>query len=423
MCVSAYGQHTQSSYSIIGIGETNYGSLTPNQSMGGAGLAYNSRYYINTLNPALLGQNDNAVFHIGGSLDFRNYTSTEGSYQSGTGGFRDFGASLPILPGRWNVGLGFNAFSASNYAFRLEDPNGPEGTTEVVEVFGRGGLDEFYISNALTFGNFSFGAKAGLLLGTINKQSSAFLEGGTNTAFGRTVIIERGSYSDFQFQLGAAYKLKLSETNFLNFGAVWNTEANINGKLLRLLDQQGSSGNIFSRDTLSYTDTMGDLLNDDTNTDPVFIKLPQRVGFGVTYEKYQTFNLSVDYYSQDWSSYRDIFGNASPNLGKSWRLAVGGEIIPNSENPGILGLISYRFGIHSERTPYLINGQTVNDFGISFGTSLPLGAIWGLSTVNIGATIGRRGNTENGLTRENYVKLNFGFSVQDVTWFTRQKFN
>jgi hypothetical protein len=77
----------------------------------------------------------------------------------------------------------------------------------------------------------------------------------------------------------------------------------------------------------------------------------------------------------------------------------------------------------NSQTPYLIREQAVKDIGITFGVSLPLSAYWGVSSVNLGLTYGQRGSIGNGLIQENYVKIDFGFSIQDITWFTRNKYN
>jgi hypothetical protein len=71
----------------------------------------------------------------------------------------------------------------------------------------------------------------------------------------------------------------------------------------------------------------------------------------------------------------------------------------------------------------LVNSEVINDFAINFGMSIPLNAFWGVSNVIMGATIGSRGNVTNGRIRENYFKINLGFSLQDQTWFARQKYN
>lgn len=415
--VSVSAQYSQSSYSIFGIGEVNYGSLAQNSAMAGVGVSYNSRYYVNTLNPALFGMNENAVFHIGGSLDFRKYSNELSNHQSSTGGFKDFVVSLPIKMRKWNLGIGLVPYSVVSYAYET-NTEGPNGTREITALSGTGGLDEAFVTNGFRVGDLYLGAKIGFIFGTIQKVSSSFLDGNTGTAFGNTVITERENFSDIYFQLGAVYKMNLTESSFLNIGATYINETKVNGKTVTYLDLQSNNGDRFSRDTL------------DQRPDPKipgdkkpFITLPGRVSLGISYEKYQRFNIGVDITTQDWTKYRDFDLEAVTNFDRTYRIAVGGEIIPNSDKSGFFGLNSFRFGMYYEKTPYLIREEAVNDFGITFGTSFPLSAYWGLSSVNLGVTYGQRGDVGNGMIKENYFKLDFGFSVQDVTWFTRSKFN
>ena len=64
-CGQVSAQHTQSSYSVIGVGEVNWGGYTQNASMGGLGVSYNSRFFLNNINPALMSTNLESVFQLG----------------------------------------------------------------------------------------------------------------------------------------------------------------------------------------------------------------------------------------------------------------------------------------------------------------------------------------------------------------------
>jgi len=71
------------------------------------------------------------------------------------------------------------------------------------------------------------------------------------------------------------------------------------------------------------------------------------------------------------------------------------------------------------QTPYYINQTTINDFGISFGTSLPVNQ---LSLLNLGFKVGSRGTLDKGLIRENYVNFTLGLSLNDNSWFYKRVF-
>lgn len=412
-CLQLNAQHTQSGYSAIGIGEVNWGGYTQNASMGGLGVSYNTRYFLNNINPALMSSNFEAVFQLGMSIDSRNVTGNTGAgnetYSTTAGGFKDFGFVLPIKYGKWNMGFGLSPYTTINYGFTTRNENGPEGSTAVAEVMGRGGLDEVFWNNSLRLGNLQLGLKLSFLFGSFQTQDSFSLEGLTLTAFGNSLVEDRRSYSGVNATLGAAYKLPLKENKYLNLGAFFTPDTDVNSTTLRTLQNQSLSGQVFSSDTI--------VNNVETKT-----TLPGRLGFGISYEKSQALVVGIDFQTQDWTKYLDN-GEPQQSYGRAFRIAIGGEITPNFEDIKLSKRISYRFGVHYERTPYLVNNQDVNDIGINFGTSIPLSAFWGVSHVNLGVTFGRRGDITEGRIRENYFKINLGFSIQDLTWFSRGKFD
>lgn len=408
-CTTLKAQYTQSSYSAFGIGDVNWGGYSHNAGMGGFGISYSNRLFHNNLNPALTASNYEAIFQIGTSFDSRTYSNGNESYSSFTGGFKDFGFSLPIKYGKWNMALGLSPYTSVNYGIQQSSP-GPDNSTQLSQLKGKGGIDEAYMTHALRLGNFLVGLKTSYLFGSIERDTEYLLSGIQAVTFSNTVYNERRSFSDVTANIGLAYKMPLKERNFLNFGAFYNLEANVRSRNLTRFESQDINGNTFSSDTLKN--------NVDTE-----ISIPQRIGFGISYEKSQRFAFGIDVQTQAWSKYIGESGQTSPDFGDAFRIAVGGELLPNYEVSKAGARITYRFGLHYERTPYLVNSQEVNDFGINFGTSIPLNGFWGVSNLNLGATFGNRGNVTDGLIRENYLKLSVGFSLQDQTWFARQKYN
>jgi hypothetical protein len=79
----------------------------------------------------------------------------------------------------------------------------------------------------------------------------------------------------------------------------------------------------------------------------------------------------------------------------------------------------YRAGLRYANTGMIINNEAINDFGITFGTELPLRDI---SNLNLGFELGRRGTIDAGLIRENYFKINIGLSL-NAKWFQKRTIN
>lgn len=409
---SAKAQSDQSSYSVLGVGSLNWSGYAYNNAMGGLGVGYNTRYFFNDLNPATLGVNREAIFQLGTTVDVRTISNGTDSYRTVTGGFKEFGLSLPIIYGKWNVGLSINPYSSVSYGF-TQNLTGPGGGTTAVDVTGSGGIDQTNLSTSFKIGGLSLGLKGTYYFGTISSEEKFTLEGiGSN--FATTAVNERRSYGKFAFSGGLYYELDLGENDQINFGAYYNPAFDLSQTTLITFENETLSGNVTSADTILY--------DKDQN---LGIRIPERIGFGISYEKFRNLGIGLDVQFQNWSQYRNKENLAEAYYGNSYRIAVGAEYIPNIEQPTrLLNVTSFRFGVHYEKTPFLINNETVNDFGINFGVSIPLNSFWGLSHVTTGVTLGQRGNiSTTGLVRENYVKLNLGFTLQDITWFSKQRFN
>jgi hypothetical protein len=87
--------------------------------------------------------------------------------------------------------------------------------------------------------------------------------------------------------------------------------------------------------------------------------------------------------------------------------------------------MDYRVGVNYSKTNLNLRGNQLDAFGITFGLGFPLRSVairGSRSMVNIGCEIGRRGTTENGLIREDYVNIYFGISIYE-TWFFKRRYN
>lgn len=407
---TAMAQGDQSSYSALGVGSLNWSGFAQNEAMGGLGIGYNTKYFYNDLNPAVLGTNYEAVFQLGTTLDYRNITNGSDSYSTVSGGFKEFAMSAPLVYGKWNLGISLSPYTSVNYGF-TQVQTGPEGGDTNIDVTGRGGIDQANLVTSFKIGGLAIGLKGTYYFGVI-KTEDKFTLTDINSSFPTTKVSERRSFGKLAASVGLYYKLLVSSDERINIGAYYNPGFDLGQERLVTFENETVNGTVTSTDTLVYN-------KNET------LHIPERMGFGISYEKFRSLAIGVDVQFQNWESYKNLQGNPEPFYGSATRLAIGAEYIPNDDQPlKLINVTSFRFGLHYENTPFLINDEAVNDFGINFGVSVPLSSFWGLSHLNFGTTIGQRGNiSTTGLVRENYVKLNLGFSLQDITWFSKQRFN
>lgn len=71
-----------------------------------------------------------------------------------------------------------------------------------------------------------------------------------------------------------------------------------------------------------------------------------------------------------------------------------------------------------KKTGIVLNNESINDFGISFGSSLP---VKGFSNATIGFEWGKKGTISQNLVKENYFNVRIGLTLNDK-WFQKTKY-
>ena len=132
--------------------------------------------------------------------------------------------------------------------------------------------------------------------------------------------------------------------------------------------------------------------------------------------------MGAEYSFQQMGDFENTFlGLDNIDYGDANTYALGGYWIPDYRSlTGYFNRITYRAGLRYDMTGMTINNKEINNFGITFGLGLPLGADF--SNLNVGFELGRRGTTDANLIEESYFKVNIGLSLND-RWFQQRKIN
>jgi hypothetical protein len=274
---------------------------------------------------------------------------------------------------------------------------------------GDGGISEAYVNfGYLLAKNLSVGVHGSYLFGSSIRSNQLIIFDKSDVEVGRaSEYYERISVSDVALKLGAHYFFKTSEKTNLHLGAIYQKFGDVNGTAFAKLAPIGQASSL---------KTDGDLI---ANNEKGAIYLPNRYGFGLTYEKINKFVIGLEGQYQDFSQYRNFFGEPL-SLQAAQKVGLGFQIVPDfTDFDKLLNRSTYRMGLEYMRTPYFINETTINDIGINFGTSIPVNS---LSLMNMAMKVGRRGTANNGLIREAYVNFTLGFSLNDNSWFYKQVF-
>ncbi|MEP1096628.1 MAG: hypothetical protein ABJG78_16045 [Cyclobacteriaceae bacterium] len=395
--------HGQSIYSFQGLGTLQHQGMPNNVGMGELGIAAPTIWHVNTQNPANLIFNTFSTFQVGVQGDGREFTGDNVSGSDFDGGLRFMAYAFPIKPGKWSSSFGILPFSTVSYnTFTESTVDGDPTVTQFVDESGEGGLTNFYWANGFAINdNFRLGIRFNYRFGSINKKSQISIGGGdviTNTIS----FLDQTSYSDIDFSLGAGYRHLLTEKKVLNFGLTFSNASDLKGKNIQELTRLSGTGSTIETREIR-------------NTTQEF-ELPRTLGFGISFQNLNKFLIGIDFESQAWSNTSDGISDFQNQT----KFVLGGRWLPDHDNVNsYFKRATYRLGLNYTKLPYIVNNESINDFGINFGASLPVS---GFSSIDLAAKFGRLGATDNGLIKESYYQVVIGATIND-RWFIKRKYD
>jgi hypothetical protein len=425
--VGAQAQIGYSPYTSKGIGDLTSSGITHNRGMGGVGISNGSSIYYNNANPALLYRNSLSIFAIGMAGEYKEISTSEASQENVIGGLNYALIGLPLMVDKWTLGLGVMPYSTVNYKYSTEETVIGDSQARVEKDFiGSGGFNKFFVSNGFKINkNFSVGVTVGYLFGSIKDEVenrlftqrlvevNEIVNGDTITSIvpreqqnGGTLSTERLTIGNLYVTGGIAYRMLLTKTSALNLGLTYELGGENGARQYQ---------NIRS----SYVGENQDIANDTVNNTKGNIKLPSTFGIGLSYEKAYKWNVGIDLILRDWSNYANYQGD-NEGFENNYKIAAGAEFIPDvSSVNSYLKRMTYRAGLSQQKLPYKINNETINEFGINFGVSLP---VRNFSSFDLGFELGQRGTTDQNLIKEKYFQVYLGVTFNDK-WFLRRRFD
>ncbi|NMM46879.1 hypothetical protein [Marinigracilibium pacificum] len=401
---SLNAQVLNSPYTSYGVGEVMDNSLSHNQSMGGVGIGLPSFVHLNNVNPAWLPFNKLSTFEAAISGERRTIESSLGSTSPINGSVRYLTFGVPLKLNYWNLSVGLSPYSVVNYDFLATgDVPNEEGINLNRLSDGEGGIGKVFIAQGFQYKNVYLGIRFNYFFGATSRTSGQYV-GDSDTLISRYVIkiADRRNVSDFNFDFGVGYDLELDKNTFLNFGAVYTPETKVKTKYL----------STFRRETLTGTTVDADTILDTKGTQI----LPQQVGFGVGLRKlkagYNHWSVGFDATFDKWSAYnrndgQDILRNSS-------KFAIGGAFTPDATNiESYLKRITYRLGGFYKKTPYNLNNQGLDEFGMNLGFHLP---VKNASVINLVLGYGSRGSLSDNVLKEQYFSITIGATFNGKRW-------
>ncbi len=400
---------TNSPYSRYGLGEIRTRGYANTKALGGLSQGIRNGTWVNYLNPASYTAQDSMSFIFDFGLDggMVNYSSQEQNNLNPFANLNHLAIQLPV--GKWmGVSAGIQPYSNVGYNIKhIEMDPYLLSTIGPIKYYhkGTGGITQFYIGLAIEpLKNLSIGANMSYFMGALEHRR--IIDFPANKPYDGTEELNSFVVRDVAFSFGAQYSLYFGEEKEyrLVVGATLDNETSLKAKHIRYISSLGSSG-----DTILY--------NEDTQGANMLV--PSNYSGGFTFSYKNKFMVGADYSFQDWTKAKFFDGNSL--LAASNSLRVGVEYTPNRYDlKSYAKRMSYRAGYYNSNTSLKIANHHIKDYGITFGLGLPIRR--SNSTFNIALELGTKGTKQDGLVRENYGIINFGFTFYDF-WFIKQRIN
>lgn len=390
-------------YSTYGIGERFSDAFAGQQMMGGAGVSYSNGLFINNLNPALIARNRITTLEVGTLIQSKQLK--EGNLQQNVvGGNLNYLAMAFPINSRWTSSINYMPYSYLDYNNRRFNTIPGEVFSSLTEYKGSGGMNKVsFVNGFRVYKNLYAGVSASYLFGNLTREVSTQTLRGDGNDY-TLLFTDIDQQRNFLFKGGLAYRFKFSDKRYLNIGGSYDLPTRL--RTTRVSTQSTLLGEnpIAASDTLSYNSRGR-------------VSVPGGYRVGLTFENPYRLAVTADFAMQQWSNYRD-FNRNNQNMQDSYQISAGLEYTPNVVSSTYWNRIPYRFGLNFSQMPYSVRGQRIHEASVSIGMGLPLTKV-GLSDANLGLTVGQRGKEGTGIIKEQFFRINLGFTISDQ-WFYRQ---
>ena len=401
--VSFAQEGTASPYSYYGIGDVRFRGTAESRSMGGVFVEQDS-IHINLENPASFANLKLTTFALGGTYSTTKLKSDSKSESAKRTTLDYLAVGLPI--GKFGVGFGLIPYSSVGYKI---ESLATDGTGNNRRYDGTGGLNKVFFGVGYKIApNFSLGADVNYNFGKISTTGLEFM---TAVPVG-TRELNTADLSGVNFNFGAMFQTNLTKKIMLYSSLNYTLQNSLNSQNTRNI-----STVIFnSGAALSVVDLLAE------QNSQVTLKFPSKIAFsaGIGEAKKWLIGGKIAYQKNPGEANEY---NTSSNVayGKYGSVSLGGYFIPNYNSfSNYAKRIVYRGGLRYEKTGLVVNGESINDMGVTAGFGFPITGVF--SNVNLGIELGKKGTTKVNLVEENYFKFSVGFSLNDK-WFVKSKFN
>ena len=394
---------TASPYSFYGIGDVRFKGTLENRSMAGIAIEQDS-IHMNLQNPASYASLKLTTFTLGGTQATTQMKTDTESANARRTTLDYLAVGLPI----GKFGLGFGLIPYSSVGYKIESL--ADDASQTNERFnGTGGLNKAFLGVGYKVTpNLSLGADVNYNFGKIESNNLEFV---TGVPVG-TRELNTIDLSGVNFNLGMMYQAKIFKKISFFSSVNYTLESTLVSKNNRNISTVVFNSNF----DIVVVDALDDVKEE------VDLKMPNKLALAAGFGQARKWLVGVGLTLQDASSLANNYNSMSNvTYEKYSKYSIGGYFIPEYNSfTSYAKRITYRGGLKFEKTGMVINSESIDDMGLTFGVGLPLTGSF--SNVNIGFELGKKGTTASNLVQENYANVSVSFSLNDQ-WFVRRKFN
>jgi len=389
-----------SPYSFFGLGDPVFTATAENISMGGIHVFSDSLHY-NISSPATISR----LKYINLRLALKNnFISTKDySNKDWTSAHNVSYFSLAIPFGhKYAIGFGLLPVNSTGYQIYEKKDIG------TYSFEGSGGNNRLFLAGSYRINpNLSVGMEYQYYFGVIKRENLWIPE----DVFTFTKENHLLDFSGSTFKFSTFYRYTLNNDRYLNLSLNYRLQTKMDAEykhVSRLISIINGSQN--TEETLLDEDQTGQLT------------YPSSFNMGAGIGKRNKWFVGAEYSTSPMDDYKNIFYDPDyVQYTQANSLHLGGMFVPQYNSiTKYWKRITYRYGIYYKNTGMRLYNEDITDFGITFGVGLP--SLKGISNMNLGFEIGKRGKVTDHLIQENYINLHIDVSLNDK-WFIKRKIN
>ncbi len=416
-----------SPYSRLGLGNFLSSDFHHINSMGGLSGAFNSPISYSLKNPASLAFMQSAAFD--GGFHARNSTFTEGDQSintwSGNIDYMSLGFTLknPINEAlsepkisNFSWGSSISLIPMTQAGYLITDTENDINLGDIVRQYqGSGGTNALRWGVGAKIGELAFGLNADFMFGQISSSRRVSFPDlvGSFADIAEVKYSIRGVAPGFGMQYRWVLEKNDDEVNRRDRKVI---SMGIYGKFPTNFRVISDTTNFRVNSVLGLIDTLTSIVDIESRNN----RMPLQIGGGIMYEEIGKLRLGFDFEYGDWLNFSS--DAIAYNYANTVAISLGGEFIPNADAFGdYFKTVRYRAAASFRQDPRVFAGEQLNNMNVQVGVGLPIYMNRQLSMINIGLEYGTF--AQNLRLNENYVKINFAFTLTDNLWFFKRRFN